>query len=176
VTVGTRVVLIVSSIVLAIGGFLSVLTGLGWDPTGYLNLIMCRGDIGAVLFGLGSIILALRLFTGAVFESRHESNFIEKTELGEVRVSLRVVEDLVQGLLGELEDVDDVHVQVRENPDHSGILISVSVQVQPGRNIPQISDEIRRQVQEYIGQEIGIRVADVGVEIRGVSPATGSRA
>ena len=69
-----------------------------------------------------------------------------------------------------IKGVKDAHVGVRA--DSTGLDVFIEVTVNPDISIPQISEEIRIKVDEYLQETVGIRVNTVKVLVTKVAGET----
>jgi len=114
---------------------------------------------------LGNVIIVLLVtiyIFGMVFRRRHEEKtIISQTKLGEIRIAVSAVESLVMRACKRIKGVKDAHVGVRA--EQSGLDVFIEITVNPDLAIPQISEEIKVKVDEYIYETIGMRFNSVKV-------------
>lgn len=92
---------------------------------------------------------------------------IYDTALGQVRVANSAVEDLALRAVRRLKGIRDAEVTVEADDD--GMVIAIDVTVLPDMNLPQLSEEARQRVSEYIREIVGIPVNHVTINIARIS-------
>lgn len=115
------------------------------------------------LFGIFLMLSLIAFFTIglALRIRREEKTIINQTQFGEIRITITAIENLVLRATRRVKGVKDAHVGIRA--DLTGLDIFIEVWVNPDLSIPQISEEIRTKVDEYIFETVGIRVNSVKV-------------
>jgi uncharacterized alkaline shock family protein YloU len=107
------------------------------------------------------LILSFLSLNAALQRRREEKTIIHQTQFGEIQIAVSAVESLALRSTRRIKGVKDAHVGVRA--DSTGLDIFIEVTVNPDISIPQISEEIRVKVDEYIQETIGIRVNSIKV-------------
>jgi uncharacterized alkaline shock family protein YloU len=115
------------------------------------------------VFGIFLLLSLLAFFTIALALRirREEKTIINQTQFGEIRITITAIENLVLRATRRIKGVKDAHVGIRA--DLTGLDIFIEVSVNPDLSIPQVSEEIRTKVDEYIFETVGIRVNSVKV-------------
>jgi uncharacterized alkaline shock family protein YloU len=121
------------------------------------------------LFGIFMVLSLIAFFTIglALRIRREEKTIINQTQYGEIRITIVAIENLVLRATRRIKGVKDAHVGIRA--DLTGLDIFIEVTVNPDLSIPQISEEIRAKVDEYIFETVGIRVNSVKVLVTRVA-------
>lgn len=121
------------------------------------------------ILGMAALALICAGFLlGMTFRMRREEKtIISQTQFGEIRIAVSAVESLAFRAAKKVKGVKDVHVGVRA--DSADLDIFIEISVNPDLNIPQISEEIKAKVDEYVFETIGIRVNTVKVLVTKVS-------
>jgi uncharacterized alkaline shock family protein YloU len=114
-----------------------------------------------------TLILALMSLGMAFQRRREEKTIIHQTQFGEIQIAVSAVESLAFRATKRIKGVKDAHVGVRA--DTTGLDIFIEVTVNPDLSIPQISEEIRLKVDEYLQETIGIRINSVKVLVTKVA-------
>lgn len=167
-----RIVLELMTIGLAIVAATAVLMAFGWwAPLDQLRLALSTADgrwiIG--LLGLAYFVASIRFVWYGFARRRFPSQTLtQDTELGEVRVSLGAVENLVKKVAHQVRGVRDVRAWVGKNPG-GGIDVELTAVVSPDSNIPSLSDQIQTSVRDYVHNVVGVSVGQVKVLIENIS-------
>ncbi|HEX3044059.1 MAG TPA: alkaline shock response membrane anchor protein AmaP [Bacillota bacterium] len=121
------------------------------------------------LFGIFMVLSLIAFFTIGLSLRirREEKTIINQTQFGEIRITIVAIENLVLRATRRIKGVKDAHVGIRA--DLTGLDIFIEVTVNPDLSIPQISEEIRAKVDEYIFDTVGIRVNSVKVLVTRVA-------
>jgi uncharacterized alkaline shock family protein YloU len=123
------------------------------------------------LWSLGIALICLVLTFFAIRMSlrirRQEKTVINQTQYGEIQITLSAIESLALRAVRKIKGVKDAHIGIRA--DLTGLDIFIEITVNPDLSIPQISEEIRVKVDEYIFETTGIRVNAVKVLVTKVS-------
>ena len=126
------------------------------------------------------IALALLLILGVYcvlilfrHRSRHDKFVMQKTENGELSISLKAMESMVQKCL---DPHKELNVQsVRLENQKGGLLIRIRGTVAGGVSIPLTVDALQQQIKQYVTACSGVEVKDIRVQIESSGPeATGS--
>lgn len=128
-----------------------------------------RWVLGAV--GVAWALLSLRLLV-AVFGRGTTSPKVHQTELGEVRVSLGAVENLVMRVVLGSRGIREARVSV-VGSDDAGVSIRIKAGVTSDVNIPEVSEEVEQAIRGYLRTIVGLEarqiaflVSDIGSEPR----------
>jgi len=96
----------------------------------------------------------------------------QKTELGDIRISVETVENLALKAAARTRGVRDLRARVRVA--ESGLQIMIRAFVDGDGSIPALSEEIQRNVSQHIEDATGIPVSEVSVFIANVTPSSAS--
>ena len=136
-------------------------------------ILQSLGELTAPLYwwilggALLSLLCAFLLYNMAFRMRREEKTIKSQTQFGEIRIAVSAIENLALRATKRVKGVKDVHVGVRADSDALDVFIEISVN--PDLNIPQISEEIKAKVDEYIFDTVGIRVNSVKVLVTKVA-------
>lgn len=161
----------------------SLLAGIILGVTGILFLLVASRQAGVIrnqldnltpsarwwAFGVALVALVLTffLFRMALRIRHEEKTVINQTQFGEIRITVSAIESLALRATRKIKGVKDAHIGVRA--DLTGLDIFIEVTVNPDLSVPQISEEIRTKVDDYIYETIGIRVNSVKVLVTKVA-------
>lgn len=165
-----RVVLAVSTVSLAIIAALTMLMSFGWTfPLDLLGTSL-QTPQGRLVIGLLSgfyLISSLRLVYYAFRRKYSGQTVIHETSLGEIRVSLDAVENLVRRVARQTQGVRDVKSHVSLST--AGIRVWAKIVVSPDVSIPSVSNEVQSSIKSYVRNVVGVEVADVCVYVENIT-------
>ena len=121
------------------------------------------------------VALALLLILGVYcvlilfrHRSRHDKFVMQKTENGELSISLKAMESMVQKCL---DPHKELNVQsVRLENQKGGLLIRIRGTVAGGVSIPLTVDALQQQIKQYVTACSGVEVKDIRVQIESSGP------
>lgn len=120
-----------------------------------------------------SLLLAVSAIRMALRMKREEKTIIHQTQFGEIRIAVSAVESLSLRACKHIKGVKDAHVGVRA--DLTGLDVFIEVTINPDLSIPQVSEEIKTKVDEYIFETVGIRVNSVKVLVTKIAAEVRAR-
>jgi uncharacterized alkaline shock family protein YloU len=167
--VGDRFINLLNSIILAIFS-LTLFIAIWRSDLLVDKLMSITADKDRILlFAIAAVLLIMSFFSlnAALQRRREEKTIIHQTQFGEIQIAVSAVESLALRATRRIKGVKDAHVGVRA--DSNGLDIFIEVTVNPDISIPQISEEIRVKVDEYLQETIGIRVNSVKVLVTKVA-------
>jgi uncharacterized alkaline shock family protein YloU len=167
--VGERFINLLNSIVVAI--FSLALFIVVWRTDLLVDKLMSlsadKDRLWVFMVAVVLLILSFLSLSAALQRRREEKTIIHQTQFGEIQIAVSAVESLSLRATRRIKGVKDAHVGVRA--DSNGLDIFIEVTVNPDISIPQISEEIRVKVDEYLQETIGIRVNSVKVLVTKVA-------
>lgn len=114
---------------------------------------------------LGLFFLAgLRLFSVSLRRNRESQAVIDESSLGQVRVSLVALENLVSRIVAAVPGIREVRPRVGAE-NGGGIGIRLKVIVSPDLNVPETSRQIQQLVQDQVREVTGLTVNRIKIEI-----------
>ena len=152
-------------------GLLMIITGWWQQPLYFLwqgpyvyNEQLYLALIFAVL-----LLMGLRLFWVSLTRRNNAGGkaVVHDYKLGQVRISVLAIENLVKKAVGQLPGVKEVKPRVVEH--QKGMGLHIRVVVTPDISIPEVSREIQQKVQEYLAQTTGITVSEIKVIVDNIS-------
>jgi uncharacterized alkaline shock family protein YloU len=169
-----RIILTLYTVALTVLSLLAVAVAFGWSRPLDTVLAALRATNGrAAVATVGAIFFlsSVRLLILAFRRRQPGQQVVHETELGEVRISLDAVENLVRRVARQATGVRDVRPQVRLAPE--GVEARLRVWVSPDVSIPgvarELQDALRRSVHEVVGVELAaldVQVENVTTEVR----------
>jgi len=161
--VGARFISVLNGIILGVIGIVFFLIAIGQADlvTDRLMHLTNKDRLWALLVSFVTLVLTVLSFAIAFQHRREEKTIIHQTQFGEIQIAVSAVESLALRSSKSVRGVKEAHVGIRAD---NGLLdVFVEITVNPDLSIPQISEEIRRQVDDYIYETVGIRVNSVKV-------------
>ncbi|MBO8168197.1 MAG: alkaline shock response membrane anchor protein AmaP [Thermoanaerobacteraceae bacterium] len=165
-----RVLLAVYALVLVALSLLALIMAAGWTtPIDYMqyafNNTNTRWIIGVVSALL--LLIGLNLFFSNFHRKSVLPSVVHHTRLGEVRVSLTALENLVHRASRQVSGVKEIKPRIR--PSEEGIIVLIQAVLLPDQNIPETSQQLQQQVKDYLQQAAGLDVVEVKVMVQNVS-------
>lgn len=160
--------------ILGIGAFLCGLflipLTLGYYTT-ELFFFMNRltGDLRYVI--LGSLLLVvgvvLLIFSAQGNKEKENGNIVNFSEIGEVRISFRAIENMVLAASRKVKGIREVNTRI--NFVEQGLIIYLRIRVIPDIPIPVLVSELQQKVREYVQEISGTSVAEVKVLVENIT-------
>lgn len=122
--------------------------------------------VGALLLLVG-LLLLLRPREGS------QPSFVVPSRLGEVRVTLEALKEIIARAAQGLSGVQQVESSLVQRPE--GLEITVVGQLHPGVIVTEISEELQNTVKNDLEQYTGIKVVEVKVLVRSLYSARPAR-
>lgn len=149
------------------------------DTTSFLNRVYDDSATAAVLIASSCIMLILagRFFYISVRTSSPTVPSIDqRTELGDVRISLDTVENLALKAAARTRGLKDLKARIKV--DQAGLEVELRTVVDGETSIPAITEEVQNGIKSHIEEITGIPVSRVSVYVANVvqsAPAFKSR-
>ncbi len=142
---------------------------LGWPaPLYVLRDIFYPGRPEVFWTLIVALILAgVRLFWLSLVKPRGRHVVLVEGALGEIRVSLRAVEDMVDKEVSLMDGVKEV--KSRMVAVSQGVGIRLRASVTPDVNVPSISTDIQNRVKKKVFEVTGLTVNNIKVSIDNIS-------
>ncbi len=96
---------------------------------------------------------------------------MDESALGQVRVSLTALENLIDKVVSPVPGIREVRPKV--GPEDGGIGIRLKVIASPDINVPEMSRVIQQLVQDQIREVTGLTVNRVRIEIENFAISKG---
>jgi uncharacterized alkaline shock family protein YloU len=166
-----RIVLTVYTLTLAIVSGLMVIVSLfpnwailrewaNWSLQGNGRLVL--GLVGATF-----LAVSVRLITFAFSRRRGGQPVIHETSLGDVRISLDAVENLVRKVARSIKGVRDIKAVITNSKE--GLSASLRATISPEVSIPDVSEEIQTTVRQYVKRVVGVEMTEVRLEVENIA-------
>lgn len=171
---GTRILLILFGIFAILSGLFLILLTLGvLDGTALFfayNLDPFVGDLpytalGFVILFVGVLLLVLSMPRGTRKEGG--GNIISFTEIGEIRISFKAIENMVLAASRKVKGIRDVNTRI--DSTEQGLLIYMRIKTIPDLPIPALVGELQTVVRDYVQEISGSNVAEVKVLVENIA-------
>lgn len=113
------------------------------------------------------VLAGARLFLAGMAGPRGREVVIAESALGQTRISLQAIENLVTKVVSRITGVREVKSKIISVPQ--GIGVKVRVAVTPDINVPMVSGDIQNQVKDQVLNVTGISVNSVKVLVDNIS-------
>lgn len=112
------------------------------------------------------LLLTLRFLLVGNRGGKSSPSVDQRTDLGEVRISLETISNLALKAAQRIRGIKDVKTKV--NVDEAGIILSMKMSVDGDQSIPTLSEDLQREVKSYVEEITGLPVIDVTIYITNV--------
>ncbi|MEI7024663.1 alkaline shock response membrane anchor protein AmaP [Paenibacillus sp. y28] len=120
-----------------------------------------------IIVSVVMLLLSLRMFYITVRRGRSQAPSIDqRTDYGDIRISLETVENLALKAAGRVRGVKDLKTRV--NVTDSGLDIVIRAVVDGESSIPDLTEEVQRNVKLHVEEITGIPVAGVAVFVANI--------
>lgn len=126
-----------------------------------------RGLVAVGLIGFVFFASSVRLITLAFRRQGGGQPVVHETSMGEVRISLEAVENLVRKVARSIKGVREVKAVVRHGKD--GMSVSIRGTLSPEVSIPEVSEEIQTAVRQYVKRVVGVELAEIQLEVENIA-------
>lgn len=114
----------------------------------------------------GAIFILTAAYLAAILlRDRKEPAVVHQAALGKVWICVSTIKGLVAKRAQEIDGVRSAQVSVAHTEP---LQLRVELEILPDFNVPQLAEEVQRQVQDYLGHTMGIAVSAVEVLVRGI--------
>lgn len=165
-----RIILTIYTFALAFFSLAIVLLALGWDEPQSLLAAAVATQSGRVALGLAGLVffaVSVRLLYFAFNRPNRHRAVVHEAELGEVRISLEAVENLVARVARGIKGVRDVRPVVRDGPE--GLDVRLRVWVSPDVSIPELTQHMQEEIARYVRSVVGVGVANVETFVENIT-------
>lgn len=111
-------------------------------------------------------IMSVFLLYPYFMEKKIQSTNLLRSESGDITITIAALSNLIKDRINEREKFEDIKVKLDETEKGLKIILSGKLTV-PG-DLPSISENIQKDLKNYINQTTGIQVAKVQIQIEGV--------
>jgi uncharacterized alkaline shock family protein YloU len=165
-----QVLLTVYILALAFVSVLLMLAAPGWvEPHRWIEDLLgsFNGRLVVLFVGAAFFAVSVRLIIFAFTRRGGGQPVIHETALGDVRISLDAVENLVRKVARGVKGVREIKAVVANGP--SGLTADLRAVVSPEVSIPEVAEEIQSSVKQYVRRVVGAELYLVRIEVDNIS-------
>ncbi len=143
----------------------------GKDVVGYAGRLLADESWRVWLILLLAVLVLLGVYCLLLLfrhRGRKEKFVMQKTENGELSISLKAMESMVQKCLDPHKELDVQSVRLENQK--GGLLIRIRGTVAGGVSIPLTVDALQQQIKQYVTACSGVEVKDIKVRIESSGP------
>ena len=120
------------------------------------------------------ILVGIRLFWISIRRSGHKVHtgrylVLNEGEMGQVRISVQAVENLIIKVAGKMNGVKEVKPQILT--DDKGVSVKILATVSPEQRIPETTEQMQALVKEKVREVSGVALTGVQVSIENIDVA-----
>ncbi|EPY13943.1 MULTISPECIES: alkaline shock response membrane anchor protein AmaP [Paenibacillus] len=162
-----RLLLFVYSLVIGSLSVAAILAALGFiperlDPTQPLWLQTTVIAVAAVI-----LLLSIRfVYVSMRRERKSMSSIDQRTDIGDIKISIETIENVALKAASRVRGVKDLKARIRTN--ESGLDITIRTVVDGETAIPSMTEDVQRQVRDYVQEITGIPVSYVSVYVANI--------
>ncbi len=125
------------------------------------------GLVSIWTIGIVLILISLRmLYITMRVGSGTPPSIDQRTDYGDIRISIETVENLTLKAAGRVKGVKDLKARV--SVEDAGLQIEIRALVDGDTSIPQLTEEVQREVKGYLEEITGIPVSFVSVYVANI--------
>lgn len=164
-----RIILTIYTFLLAFLSLGVVLTALQLIPRDFLwtSVSSIYGQWEAGLVATVFLLVSVRLLLAGLRSRRGKNAIVHHNEMGDVHISIGAIENLVEKAARHVRGVRGVKVAAEHSS--AGIKLRLKAVISPESNVPAVTAEIQRRVNEYINNTVGIELADMQIYVENIS-------
>lgn len=135
----------------------------------YLQLAFKSPDQRMVIGVLAVVffIISIRMLFSTISKGSVEQALIQDGALGQVRITLEALENLVKKVAFQVAGVREAQPKIVVTPE--GMKLLMKVAVTPDLSIPDTSQELQAKVKEELKQVAGIELNEVRILVHNIS-------
>lgn len=162
-------------LLIALGGLCLAAVGLGaglWSlglmPSAWLEALAgaAGGGYTLVILAVSILLMLLGIYSFALLfrRARGRKGFVlQKTENGELSISIKAMENLVQKCVDKHEELHVLSTSIQNSRD--GVAVALRIGLANGVSIPLAVNSLQKQIKQYITACSGIEVREVRVQV-----------
>lgn len=120
-----------------------------------------------ILLVMFIFFVSIRFFYLSISRSgKNASAIAQHTDIGEINISMQTIENVALKAASRVRGTKDVQARIRTN--EAGIVIKIRLVVDGETIIPTMTEEVQRQVQDYVQKITGFPVANVSIYVTSI--------
>lgn len=171
-----KLLVIISSLLLAAISIVMIVFSCGLIEAQFFwtRLAMLHGRWEVSVIAAIFLIISLKLIFSSLKTQKQPEILVNSCELGNTIMSENAIESLVLKISRDIKNIQDVKVKLKKQDD--GISIMLKLMVDYDVNIPDLSDELRNTIKDYVENTAGVIVKDVNIKVDNVSNPSSKQA
>lgn len=168
-----RILFVILGILLLVGGIFLVFITLGVISGAVLfgyPIPWLVGDLSYMALGFLAIVsgvLLVAFLSPRGKKTREGGSIVSFTEMGEVRVSYKAIENMVLTASRQVKGIREVNTRITST--EQGLVIYMRIKTVPDIPIPGLVAELQEKVKSYVQDISGASVAEVKVLVENVA-------
>lgn len=158
-----RIILALYTVVMAVLSVLLILFTFNLlsveTATNFIRTIPGNWEIG--IASLVVLLISIRLLIAGLGGTRGNIINVGSGADGRINVGQGAIEDFVNELCTEIFGVYDVKTVARAAD--KGINMDIRASIEPGTNIPETTEQIKKSVRKHVLETVGMEVKDINV-------------
>ena len=157
-------------LVLFFGALLTIVAGTALAVTG----LQIAGTIGESLslglriacIGVGALTVIFGFYLLAFpqkLKADRQGFVVQRTDNGELRISIKAIEGLVQKCIDMHDEIDVVSQRIRNTRD--GVTVDLNIALANNISIPLAVAALQKQIKQYLSASSGIEITEVRVTV-----------
>ena len=171
-----KLLLFLYSIIIGVISVFMLCAGFGWISQSLLNDLvgefnrLASIQITIAVTGVVLLLLSLRFFIVSLQRGSASSSSIDqRTEFGDIRISLETIENLALKAANRQRGVKELRARIQIT--EAGLQITLRAVIDGENSIPEMTEEIQRAVKEHVEEITGMPVTNVTVFVANVIQA-----
>ena len=170
----SRILSVVFGIIISAAGIFLILLTLGVFDSATLqyiefDFVLLVGNYNFTILGL--VLLMVGLLIIALFVSkksgRQDKSIESYTEMGELRISFKAIENMVLTASKKIKGLRDVTTHIKSG--EQGLIIYLRILPLPDIAIPPMVNDLQEKVHEYVEDISGATVSEVKVSVEDIA-------
>lgn len=169
--IGDRVLLAIFSGGLVLHFAMIFLSTVGWEvPVDLVSSIeeKPQGRVIIATLALAFLVVSLRFFIFTFRRKYGKKSVVHEGPMGEVRVHLGAIENLIKRVCRQVPGVKDIKASV-SNIDNA-VSVHLRCWVSPDVSIPELTRDLHKTVQTYVKSVVGVEVKEIRMVVENITP------
>ncbi|MCK8825449.1 alkaline shock response membrane anchor protein AmaP [Fuchsiella alkaliacetigena] len=170
-----RIVIVIFTIVLIFLSLLMILTSFALIPQEYIVEFIiqnyARPEVAVV--GAVFLLIALRIIAPLFKRNLIQNTIVQQGSLGQISISLKAIDSLVTQVISQTAGVKLLESKLEAVEE--GLQVFLEVSVNPGLDIPQLTEELQTEIKDYLHRTTGVAVIEVKLLVRNITETSSMR-